>query len=709
MRRSLLLTISLLAVIVLVTGCPNKKPNIPAKPSGPAKVVLNVSAEYKSRTTDPNRDKVLYVFDWGDKSADTTALMKSGDTVKVSHAWDSLGVYPVKVKAKDEKGLWSAEWSETLNVEVESAGANQAPNPPVKPTHTGVDSVGHPLVFTTAATDPDGDSVQIKFYFDEGQVGGYGRKLASGETYLDTVIYAQNGWKKVYAVATDGRDTSAWSAPDSVYIFSPNVPPGPPELLAGLMPQRGIAGGPAYRLYARASDQYGDSLYYKWYADGVEVATSELFPTDIDAYALWVPPLGDTHTYTLQVRVFDQTGLTNDSMPTTTFKTVGEGEIIWSIPAEFVASPAIGTTLRRGDTWPAIICGSTDEFLYVVDAYQSFLVTQVSVPDPWEYNSSATIGANGRRYVGNENGMFYAIDPDDDSVWQFGSGDSGMTATAALGSDGSIYCGGENRRIHKLIDNGATVTEAWSYGLRYEMTSSPAIGPDGRVVCCDDSGYVYCLNGDGSLAWEVRTGDTAGITSSPAIASDGTIYVGTEVGHLHAIKDGSILWTYATNPSFPISSSPIIGPDGNIYFGCDDGHLYRLDDSTHQPVADWPITVSGFPLSGTPLLCADNILYIPDDDSLYAFDVANPTGGPRWRVGLIAPTAKKGPGPAPRRLALDNHPSAAVDQYGIIYIATESDVGGLFAIAGRAQGTLANSDWPMFHHDAKHTGRFGAK
>jgi outer membrane protein assembly factor BamB len=665
-------------------------------------------------TTDPNKDKVLYVFDWGDGKADTTGLIKSGDTITTSHAWVATGVFPVKVKAKDEKGKWSVDWSDTLNVTVDTLGPpNHAPDAPLKPTHTGVDSIGVPIVFTTSATDPDADSVRIKFYFGDGGTPSYGPKVASGATFTDTVIYNTNGWKVVYAGATDGRDTSALSAPDSILIHSPNVAPGIPVLVTNLMPMRGIAGGPAYRLYARASDQYGDSVYYKWYADGSEVATSAAFPSGVDAYALWTPT-GDTHTYTLSVRVYDVTGLTNDSMPATSFKTVAEGEIIWGITAEFVASPAIGTTLWRGNTWPAIICGNTDEVLDVVDAYQSFLANQITVLDPWDYNSSPTIGTNGTRYVGNENGWFYAIGPDDtyaDSIkWQFGNGDDAMSATAALGSDGSVYCGGDDRKLHKLTDNGATVTEVWSYSLRNNLVSSPAIGPDGKIVCCDDSGYVYSLNDNGGLNWEIRTTQelNTGIHSSPAIASDGTVYVGTEAGFLLALKDGSIVWSYETNPRFAVSSSPIIGPDGNVYFGCDDGNLYRIDQNTHLPAANWPIAVSSGAVSSSPLLCADNIIYVAGDDSLYAYDVTNPTGGRRWALEMSVP-GFKGAGHRPRRLSFDDQPSAVVDQYGIIYVTTESGDGGIFAIAGRSGGTLAATDWPMFHHDAKHTGRFGAR
>jgi len=277
-----------------------------------------------------------------------------------------------------------------------------------------------------------------------------------------------------------------------------------------------------------------------------------------------------------------------------------------------------------------------------------------------------------------------------------------MTATAALAGDGSIYCGGEDQQIHKLNGNGA---RTWSYALRSWMASSPAIGPDGRIYCCDGSGYTYCLNGDGTLGWEIGTDSTVFITSSPAVASDGMVYVGTEDGRLLALKDGSIIWSYEieVTPKRGISSSPIIGPDGNIYFGCDDGKLYRINQNTHQPATNWPILITDSlrGLTSTPLLCADNIIYVADDFSLYAYDVNNPSGGPRWKSTLVPP-GKGGAG----RLSVDNQPSPVVDQYGIVYISTGN---GIFAIAGRPGGILASSDWPMFHHDARHTGRFGAR
>jgi outer membrane protein assembly factor BamB len=707
MRKSLLLTISMLAVLMLVAGCRNKPPRIPAKPGGLAHIGISDTATYASFTTDPNRDRVLYAFDWGDGTADTSDFIKSGDTIRQSHTWSALGLYPVKLMAKDEKGKWSADWSDTLNVSV----GNRPPKPPDKPTIAGVDSITYPIAVTSSATDPDGDSVQIKFYFGEAGTPTYGPRVASGAPFTDTVVYSTKGWKTVRAVARDvNGDTSEWSEPDSIYMHTPNVIPYAPTIVTRYTPQRGIADGPAYRFYANSSDQYFDSLYYRFYFDGTDSVMSGLFPSGVDGYVEWTPT-GDTHTYNVKVRVFDQTGKTNDTLAETTFKTVAEGEVVWSIPGEFVASPALGTVVWRGESWPAIIIGSLDEYLYVFDTYQGFIANTIVVDEQYDYNSSAAIGADGTRYVGNENGGFYAVGPNDTVKWRFGTGDAPMSATAALGN-GGIYCGGEDHRIHKLVDNGSSVTEAWSYLLRFEMTSSPAIGPDGKVYCCDDSGYVYCLNDDGTLSWEVLTAQdlNKGITSSPAIASDGTVYVGTEAGRLHALKDGAIVWTYETDPRRPISSSPVVGPDGNIYLTCDDGKLYRIDQDSHQPVTDWPVVVSDslLPVNSTPLLCADGIIYVADDDSLYAFDVDNPTGGRRWAVELYIPP-EMGSGHGPPRLSFDNQPSAAVDQYGTVYIATESGDGGIFAIAGRPTGTLAATDWPMFHHDPKHTGRFGAR
>ena len=75
------------------------------------------------------------------------------------------------------------------------------------------------------------------------------------------------------------------------------------------------------------------------------------------------------------------------------------------------------------------------------------------------------------------------------------------------------------------------------------------------------------------LKWSYTTGDT--VKSSPAIGSDGTIYVGSYDENLYAINpNGSLKWSFTTVGG--VHSSPAIGSDGTIYVGSDDDKLFAI-------------------------------------------------------------------------------------------------------------------------------------
>jgi len=78
----------------------------------------------------------------------------------------------------------------------------------------------------------------------------------------------------------------------------------------------------------------------------------------------------------------------------------------------------------------------------------------------------------------------------------------------------------------------------------------------------------------GTLKWKFETDD--GVYSSPAIGSDGTIYIGSEDGNIYAINpDGSKKWAFLTGDF--VESSPAIGSDGTIYVGSGDGNVYAIN------------------------------------------------------------------------------------------------------------------------------------
>jgi len=79
---------------------------------------------------------------------------------------------------------------------------------------------------------------------------------------------------------------------------------------------------------------------------------------------------------------------------------------------------------------------------------------------------------------------------------------------------------------------------------------------------------------NGTLKWKFQTGDH--VFSSPAISSDGTIYVGSSDHYLYALNpDGTLKWKFQTGKR--VFSSPAISSDGTIYVGSDDHYLYALN------------------------------------------------------------------------------------------------------------------------------------
>lgn len=114
---------------------------------------------------------------------------------------------------------------------------------------------------------------------------------------------------------------------------------------------------------------------------------------------------------------------------------------------------------------------------------------------------------------------------------------------------------------------------------------------------------LYAINPDGTLKWTYSTG--GGVYSSPAIGTDGTIYVGSRDHNLYAIKsDGTLKWNYTTGGE--INAPPTIGGDGIIYAGSYDHKLYALNPSgTLMCEYD-----AGQVIHSSPAIGSDGIIYV---------------------------------------------------------------------------------------------------
>ncbi len=236
-------------------------------------------------------------------------------------------------------------------------------------------------------------------------------------------------------------------------------------------------------------------------------------------------------------------------------------------------------------------------------------------------SSSPVIGSDGTIYFGSEDNKLYAIT--DNGVfgtenWAFTTGD-GIDSSPAIGVDGTIYVGSSDNNLYAILDCGDYCDKQWQISAgNYIDYSNPAIAPDGTIYVgtiqmAKNNTYIgnlYAFNPNGTLKWVFpQTGTIGSIFSSPAIGSDGAIYVGSSDHNLYALTDNGATctekWAFATGSL--IESSPSIGADGTIYIGSGDGYLYALIDNDTYCTTMWKLGVG--PSYTTPVLTADGTLY----------------------------------------------------------------------------------------------------
>jgi outer membrane protein assembly factor BamB len=137
------------------------------------------------------------------------------------------------------------------------------------------------------------------------------------------------------------------------------------------------------------------------------------------------------------------------------------------------------------------------------------------------------------------------------------------------------------------------------------------------------------------IAWSYET--RGAVTSSPVIASDGSVMVGSHDGELHVVsREGKSLWRFSTGDM--IFSSPALFRGGVAYIGSDDDHLYALDLTARRAL--WRFRVGACPRSlgvgpdasrcdadAGPTVGANGVIYT-GGDAVYAI---NPDGTLRWR------------------------------------------------------------------------------
>ena len=202
----------------------------------------------------------------------------------------------------------------------------------------------------------------------------------------------------------------------------------------------------------------------------------------------------------------------------------------------------------------------------------------------WQYKlvsdftySSPAIGNDGTIYLGDHMGYFYAIYPNGTKRWNIHLPDNEYIPNSpSIADDGTIYVVSQSSNpgypsfLNAINPNDGSVK--WKYQMISSFYVNPSLGDDGTIyINCGGYPYyspiLYAINADGTKKW-TRSVDYFDRYSDPIISADGTIYVATS-NHIFAFNpDGTGQWSKTIDSKFSFSgSTPAIAEDGTIYLG----------------------------------------------------------------------------------------------------------------------------------------------
>ena len=346
--------------------------------------------------------------------------------------------------------------------------------------------------------------------------------------------------------------------------------------------------------------------------------------------------------------------------------------------------------------------------------------------------ASPAIGADGTVYVGSYDRQLHALTPAGSNKWAFTlpvlntNAYYGIFSSPVIGFDGTIYFGAEDGYLYAL--DSSTGTNKWSFAVGQAVYSDPAVGADGAIYVGSyntTNNYLYAINPNGTLLWKYSASSSmAGIFSDPVIARDGAVYFGCDDGKLYALNtNGTLRWAFNTGTNKAISASPAIGKDGNVYFGVGSSVFPRFFSVNTNGTSNWVFTATSRIRSSAAIGGDGTIYFGSDDRNLYAL---NPNGTVKWAATTGATNASSpalaadgtiymggydgniyafdSNGTILSSFATSNYvySSPAIAANGTVYVGSAD--GKLYALSGNSP--LAQTAWPMFRHDERHTGKF---
>ncbi|OUO84333.1 PQQ-binding-like beta-propeller repeat protein [Bacteroides sp. An269] len=202
--------------------------------------------------------------------------------------------------------------------------------------------------------------------------------------------------------------------------------------------------------------------------------------------------------------------------------------------------------------------------------------------------------------------------------------------------------------------------------------ASLAVDNQGNIIFgCDANNSrgdynIAVLNNNGEEQWTYKAGDV--VRSTPAVADDGTFYIGSYDDNLYAFKSESstILGTYDTNDNVKYTS-PAVDMDGTVYYGGDNQKLCALSAVSMSEL--WSADCGGDIQS--PVVIGDDAVYVCNNSGkMLAFAKAD--GSKLWEIEYGASCTA----------------APALGEDGTIYMCGNTSDGGIVMAVNAADGIV---------------------
>jgi outer membrane protein assembly factor BamB len=181
--------------------------------------------------------------------------------------------------------------------------------------------------------------------------------------------------------------------------------------------------------------------------------------------------------------------------------------------------------------------------------------------------SDPAIGDDGTVYIGSCDNYLYALWPNGTLRWRFKTKDW-IQGHPSIADDDTIYIGSFDDNLYALYPNG---TMKWKCGVGPGTETNPSLADDGTIYV--GSNRLYAIYPNGTRKWAFNPGSERFIAhSSPAVSAEGAIYFGTNIGEtsggeiIAVNPNGTERWRKRIADEW-VDSSPSIAEDGTVYVG----------------------------------------------------------------------------------------------------------------------------------------------